>query len=116
MQAEPYSFAQYCVTFIALLAFIYGNTLLGLLRTRAMVFLGTISYSVYLIHGIVLFIVLHSANYFVKITTLNPWQFWTLILVSAILTVLVSAVTYRYIEHEFLIKIKRPKGIAERVM
>ncbi len=126
MQAEPYSFAQYCVTFIALLTFIYGNTLLGLLRTRAMVFLGTISYSVYLMHGIVLFIVLHGVNYFVKIITLNPWQFWTLIFLSAILTVIVSAVTYRYIEHEFLIKIKRPKvpgqnpekpeGIAERVM
>lgn len=109
MQHEPYSFAQYCVTFLILLVFIYGNTLCGLLRTRALVFLGTISYSVYLMHGIVLFVVLHIVNLFVKITTLSPLAFWSLILISALLTVAASAMTYRYIEHEFLIKIKRPR-------
>jgi peptidoglycan/LPS O-acetylase OafA/YrhL len=120
MQHEPYSFAQYCVTFLVLLVFIYGNTLCGLLRTRALVFLGTISYSVYLMHGIVLFIVLHLANFFVKINTLSATSFWLLILISALLTVAISAVTYRYIEHEFLIKIKRPSKAVdpevERVM
>lgn len=113
MQHEPYSFAQYCVTFLVLLVFIYGNTLWGLLRTRAMVFLGTISYSVYLMHGIFLFAVLHTANRFVPIIALTPLSFWSLILASAVLAVIASALTYRFIEHEFLIKIKsnRPKNV-----
>ncbi len=120
MQHEPYSFAQYCVTFLVLLVFIYGNTLCGLLRTRALVFLGTVSYSVYLMHGIVLFMVLNLANLFVKISALSAISFWMLILVAALLTVVISSVTYRYIEHEFLVKIKRPSKVVdpevERVM
>ncbi len=115
LQHEPYSFFQYCITMAVFLTFVYGNTLCGLLRTRAMVFLGTISYSVYLMHGIVLYSVLHVANRFSKIALMGEAEFWVLILLSALLTVALSAYTYKHIEHEFLIKIKLSKKTRQRV-
>jgi peptidoglycan/LPS O-acetylase OafA/YrhL len=121
-QHEPYSFVQYCITLIILLSFIYGNDLFGLLRTKAAIFLSTLSYSIYLLHGIVLFVVLNITNYFIKISVISPAFFWLLVLFSAILVVLVSMFTYRYIEHPFLIRIKEKREekpelkLTERVM
>lgn len=104
IQYKPYGVPQYVISLGILLLFIYGNSLFGLLNTRAARFLGTISYSVYLMHGIVLFAVLDLANAIVPISTLTPILYWSLILLTAILTVLVSAITYKYIEHPFLQK------------
>ncbi|MBU3668739.1 MAG: acyltransferase [Candidatus Taylorbacteria bacterium] len=102
MQHEPYSVPQYAVTMCILLCFIYGNSLFGLLRTKAAIFLGTISYSVYLLHGIMLYAVLGVFNMYVPIQNLHAYTFWSLIAFSGICTVLVSAWTYRYIEYPFL--------------
>lgn len=104
MQYKPYSTPQYVVTFFMLLSFIYGNSLWGLLKTRAAFFLGTISYSMYLIHGIVLFVVLNFANTITPVAELGAIMFWSLILLAALLTVLTSAFTYKYIEYPFLKK------------
>ena len=104
IQYKPYGVPQYVISLGILLLFIYGNSLFGLLNTRAARFLGTISYSVYLMHGIILFAVLDLANAIVPIPTLTPMLYWSLILLTAILTVLVSSITYKYIEHPFLKK------------
>jgi peptidoglycan/LPS O-acetylase OafA/YrhL len=104
IQYKPYGVSQYVISLGILLCFIYGNNLFGLLKTKAALFLGTISYSVYLMHGIVLFTVLHLANTITPVAELTAWCFWGLILISALLTVLVSTITYKYIEHPFLKK------------
>jgi peptidoglycan/LPS O-acetylase OafA/YrhL len=102
MSYKPYSVPQYAVSLCILLCFIYGNSLFGLLKTRAAIFLGTISYSVYLMHGIVLYAVLGVSNIFIPIISLSAIGFWSLILLSGLLTVSVSAWTYRYVEHPFI--------------
>ncbi len=104
IQYKPYGVPQYVISLGILLIFIYGNSLFGLLNTRAVRFLGTISYSMYLMHGIVLFTLLHIADSIVPITTLSAGLYWSLILVTALVTVLVSTITYKYIEHPFLKK------------
>lgn len=104
LQYKPYGVPQYVISLGILLLFIYGNSLFGLLHTRAARFLGTISYSVYLMHGIVLFAVLDIANSIMPIASLTPILYWSLILLTALLTVLVSTITYKYIEHPFLQK------------
>lgn len=104
IQYKPYGVSQYAISLIVLLCFIYGNSLFGLLNTKAARFLGTISYSVYLMHGIVLFTVLNLANAITPVANLTVWCFWGLILITALLTVLTSTITYRYIEHPFLQK------------
>lgn len=118
IQYKPYSFVQYCVSLGVFLLFIYGNDLFGLLKTKAAKFLGTLSYSIYLMHGIVLYAVLHIANYFSPISQTTPQQFWSLILFSALVTVGVSTITYRYVEYPFLKMIQKRKAvdIEEKVM
>lgn len=116
---KPYSLLQYAITFFIFLCFVYGNDLFGLLKTKAAKFLGAMSYSVYLMHGIILYIVLTSTNFFYPIKDMTPLNYWLLIFVSALLTVLCSAVTYRYIEHPFIRKVsaKKPEeAVTEKVM
>ncbi len=109
---KPYSFTQYFVSLGIFLSFVYGADLFGLLKTRVIKFLGTISYSVYLLHGIVLFGVLNSVDYFYPITSLSPIIFWLLILACGIITICVSSLTYYYIEYPF---IKRIKGVKKEI-
>ncbi len=106
-QNKPYSVPQYALSALILLCFIYGNSLFGLLSSKAARFLGTISYSVYLMHGIILFATLNLAQTVIPIAGMGPWQYWSLILIAGILTVLASTITYKYIEHPFLIKKKK---------
>jgi peptidoglycan/LPS O-acetylase OafA/YrhL len=121
-QYKPYSVLQYGIAMCIFLCFVYGNDMFGLLRTSVAKFLSTISYSIYLMHGIVLYCVLHTANFFTPIHLLSPMFFWYLILLSGLLTVVVASITYRYIEHPFLSRIKPKKvetassEISERVM
>ena len=106
---KPYSYVQYFISFLVFLCFVYGNNLFGLLKMPAAKFLSTISYSVYLLHGIVLYSVLHSVNNMYPIASLNPLTYWILILLTAILVIVVSALTYRLIEHPFIQRIKPKK-------
>jgi peptidoglycan/LPS O-acetylase OafA/YrhL len=103
---KPYSFTQYFISLGVFLSFVYGADLFGLLKTQVAKFLGTISYSVYLIHSIILFAVLNSVDYFYPITSISPVFFWFLILVVGIITIFVSSLTYYYIEYPFIKRMK----------
>jgi peptidoglycan/LPS O-acetylase OafA/YrhL len=115
MQYKPFSYPQYGVTLLVFLSFVYGNNLFGLLKMPAAKFLSTISYSVYLLHGIVLYFVLHGVNLVYPITSLNPLQYWLLVLFAGLLIVVVSTVTYRFIEHPFIERIKPKKKVSTPV-
>ncbi len=122
MNYKPYSFSQYFVSMFVFLSFIYGADLWGFLKTNVSRFLGTLSYSIYLIHGIILFAVLNSFDYFSPIINTTPIVFWGLISLSGVITIIVSSITYRYIEYPFIKMIKNGKSqivktdIADKVM
>ena len=81
---------------------VHGNSLFGLLRTRAARVLGTISYSIYLTHCIALFVTVSAADRVVPIRSLDAGEYWLLVSLAAAACVLLSAFTYRYVEHPFL--------------
>ncbi len=109
MNYKPYSFSQYAVSLGVFLCFVYGSDLFGFLKTFTAKFLGTLSYSIYLIHGIVLYGVLNTADYWKPIVTMTAFEFWSLITLSGLLTIVVSSVTYQYIEYPFIKMIKSSK-------
>lgn len=81
-----------------------GNNLFGVLTNNLSKRLGEISYSVYLLHGMVLF---STFNFIIGMSTaktLTAGQFWlTIFCISPVLIILCHT-TYRSIEHPFLLK------------
>ncbi|MBW4582968.1 MAG: acyltransferase [Tildeniella nuda ZEHNDER 1965/U140] len=101
---QPYISNQWAIVLI-FCAFVFiasGNDLFGLLTAPASKYLGTISYSVYLLHGIVLFCVLRLVNLVYPIKGMHPLYFWVLAGVCGLLVIGLSGITYRFIEHPFL--------------
>ena len=87
--------------FVFFLSIIFGNTIFGLLSTRAARLLGMISYSIYMVHNIIIWIIFKVGNMYVSIETMTPIMFWILVIFISMLVVLISSMTYKYIEHYF---------------
>jgi peptidoglycan/LPS O-acetylase OafA/YrhL len=88
--------------FIFFLFVVHGNSLFGVLATRASKMLGTVSYSIYLVHCIALFVVMRAVDARFPISGLEPLQYWMFAALAAVATVAISALTYRYVEYPFL--------------
>ncbi len=102
LHVKLYDAPQYlCV--IVFFAFVAaGNDLFGLLSWRGIFLLGTVSYSFYLIHGIVLYVMSHSLDHWVRIVALSPWRYWSFISVVAIVTACLAKILHRNIELRFM--------------
>ncbi len=88
--------------FVVFTAIAYDSRLFAFLRWRPAKFLGTISYSIYLMHAIVLFVVFRVVNRLAPVAEITPRAFWSITCFSGLMTLLCSAATYRFVEHPFL--------------
>jgi peptidoglycan/LPS O-acetylase OafA/YrhL len=79
-----------------------GNDFFGLLSSKAVFLLGSVSYSFYITHGIVLFIVTHLFNRWVQIRNLSPLEYWSLIGVVGVTAVCFSTLLYWTVERRFM--------------
>jgi peptidoglycan/LPS O-acetylase OafA/YrhL len=104
---SAYGFAPGALLFVFFLFVVHGNSLFGLLSSGGSKLLGTVSYSLYLVHCIALFVVMHTVNAYVPLAVINPVPYWMLAGLAAVITVLVSAVTYRYVEYPFIARSAR---------
>ena len=75
-----------------------GNTLGGLLTWPAARLVGEITYSVYLLHGLVLFSVFHFLIGPARAASFTALEHWLVIFACAPLTVLICCGTFRWIE------------------
>ncbi|MEI7806895.1 MAG: acyltransferase [Verrucomicrobiota bacterium] len=78
-----------------------GNQFLNILTHPAMRCLGAISFSLYLLHGIVFRLVIHILKVN-GLTSLTQLDHWLILIITAIATTLLCAATYRWIEFPFL--------------
>lgn len=101
---DTYGFVPELLLFIFFLFIVGDNSLFGFLATRAAKLLGTVSYSLYLLHCIVLFVAVWVANSLWPIQSMPMQVYGSLVVCVALVTVLLSVVTYRHIEHPFLVK------------
>ena len=82
-----------------------GNTFYGVLKTRPLALLGTVSFSIYMIHMVIVYMLIHAFDRFVfQIGSADDLQRWMLSLGCALVAVLCALLTYRYIEHPFIAK------------
>jgi peptidoglycan/LPS O-acetylase OafA/YrhL len=87
-----------------------GNTLFGLLTWPSVKHLGTISFSVYLTHGIVLFVAAWLLRENLGVRAMSDTAFWGFTGVCGAVTVVLSSVTYRFVEHPFIALERRIKS------
>lgn len=95
----PIGIALLSVFFVVIAS---GNTLFGLLKMRAALWLGEVSYSTYLCHGIILWLIMR--NLVPRIHAFHPTTRWTVALAVAItpIIVLCSSGTYLLIERPLI--------------
>jgi peptidoglycan/LPS O-acetylase OafA/YrhL len=99
---SAFGFAPGALLFVFFLFVVHGNSLFGLLESTGAKLLGTVSYSIYLVHCIVLFVVMHLVDARQPLAAMNPLDYWMFAGLAGVLAVLISAITYRYVEHPFL--------------
>jgi peptidoglycan/LPS O-acetylase OafA/YrhL len=90
------------VLWLGFAAVIYGNSCFGLFTNRWASLLGHVSYSIYLIHGVLLTTSLRLLDVVTPVGALSPLSFWGFCCVIALLVVGVSAATYRFVEAPFI--------------
>lgn len=75
-----------------------GNTLFGALRPRGIRWLGEISYSTYLLHGYVLWVLVQRLPPLLHLDGRDAWVFLPLMAVCSCLLIVISSLTYVYLE------------------
>jgi len=97
-----------CIILIAVIFTLIalGNSMFGILKNSTLKFLGEISYTTYLIHGIVLFSVFYFGFGLENVKILTPFVYCLIIFSITPFVVLFSFLGYRYIEKPFMDKSK----------
>jgi peptidoglycan/LPS O-acetylase OafA/YrhL len=75
-----------------------GNTLFGALKPRSIRWLGEISYSTYLLHGFLIWLLMQRLPHLLPVDTRETWTFLPLMALCACLLIIISSLTFLYIE------------------
>jgi peptidoglycan/LPS O-acetylase OafA/YrhL len=90
-----------CVS-LAFIGIACGNTLFGILTNTTSRQLGQISYSIFMLHGILLFFTFQFVLGFQQASSLSPIFYWVTIYFISIFLVMICSFTYYYIELPFI--------------
>ncbi|MBK9989950.1 MAG: acyltransferase [Verrucomicrobia bacterium] len=95
--------SSYGVVPLAMLTFVFilivgGNTLFGLLEWRPSLYMGQLTYSIYLLHGFIIFILFRLLVGYERAAEFSLAQHWMALWLCIPATLLVSTLTYRWIE------------------
>jgi peptidoglycan/LPS O-acetylase OafA/YrhL len=105
-----YGAVQVVLLTLVFCLFAGGNSLFGILERRPAILLGEITYSVYLLHGLFLYMLMGSGLLLPSPQSLSPLGYWLLISVASACIVIVSYFTYSYIEVPFIAMVPRVLG------
>jgi peptidoglycan/LPS O-acetylase OafA/YrhL len=94
--------AQYAFLFVFFVGVVEGWSAFGLLRSRPAKVLGLASYSLYLTHCIVLYVVIGALDHQRPVAELSLPAYWAFAALAALAAVALSTLTYRRIEFPFL--------------
>ena len=89
--------------FPVFLAAAAGNDFWGILTARTTRCLGAFSYSLYLLHGILFYMVVNILKS-ARLMTLPPMWYWVILMFTTMATTALCSVTFRLIEFPFLTK------------
>jgi peptidoglycan/LPS O-acetylase OafA/YrhL len=100
-----------CMT-VVFIAVCCGNSLFGVLTSRACCLLGQISYSVYLLHALLLFVMFRFVLGFSGAARLSTLAHWGVISVCSVVVVSICSLTYYFVERPWM---KKGSGVTKRI-
>lgn len=89
---------QIVISSIVFLIIATGNNFFGILSSAFSRKFGQITYSLYLLHGILLFIIFYFIIGFERAKSLTDIEFWLIIMASIFPLILICQLTFKYIE------------------
>lgn len=114
--AEPYQLPVVALLTVAFAPVAAGNTIFGLLRLPASRLLGEISYSIYLLHGLLLFGILRGVLGVPMVAALSTGAYWGLVLALTPVLVVGAFASYRLVERPCIgMTPHAQRWVAERV-
>ncbi len=90
------------ITSIVFIMIASGNSFFGLLSNTFSRKFGQITYSIYLLHGTLLFVVFYFFIGFEKAKNLTDFEFWSIITLSVFPLIFISQLTFKYIERPLM--------------
>jgi peptidoglycan/LPS O-acetylase OafA/YrhL len=75
-----------------------GNNIFGILSLRSVRSFGEVSYSAYLLHGLLLYLAFHKEKAVIFNPAVAPFQHWSIVSGLAIALVVICRLTYKYVE------------------
>ncbi len=93
-----YSIAPICILTLAFIGIAGGNDLFGLLTLKTSRLLGQLSYSIYLLHGIMLYFVFIIVITPEKASHLTVINHWLLVAACGLFTLLIASLCFKWIE------------------
>jgi peptidoglycan/LPS O-acetylase OafA/YrhL len=112
---DHYGLTQSVLLFPFFVCVVYGNSFFGLLSNLGARTMGIVSYSVYLMHCLLLYGVLYALEGRVDIAGLETWRYWALMFVLGPALVMIALCTYRWIEYPFMRSPRRKMGTGNSV-
>lgn len=100
---------QIVISSVVFLIIASGNSFFGILSSAFSRKFGQITYSLYLLHGILLFIIFYFIIGFEKAKMLTNSEFWLIIIASIFPLLLICQLTFKYIELPLMSISKRNK-------
>ncbi|WP_419711398.1 acyltransferase family protein [Pseudomonas sp. NFX224] len=83
-----------------------GNSVFGALKNRISRALGEMAYSIYLLHGILLFVTFQFVIGLPTTKGLTPLQYWAVIIMLAPVLILICGATFRFLEKPAMKKVR----------
>lgn len=100
---------QIVISSVVFLIIASGNSFFGILSSKFSRKFGQITYSLYLLHGILLFIIFNFIIGLDKARTLTDIEFWLIIAATIFPLLLICQLTFKYIELPLMSLAKKPK-------
>lgn len=103
---SPYHPVPIVLLSVVFTIFACGNTLFGLLDNAPVRLLGSMSYGVYLLHGLMLYTVFEVVLGRQWAATISPLQHWMVVFACTVLLVALSYACFRFIEMPAMSRVK----------